>query len=47
MNNLEMTDESEKVEVWKEQQTEEEKLKKKEELRTYHPHIPFPQKLQK
>ena len=40
MNSSEMIDESEKSKVQKEQQTEEEKLEKKEEVRTYHPFIP-------
>ena len=47
MNSSEMTDESEKSEVQKEQQTKVEKLKKKEEVSAYHPPIPFPQRTQK
>ena len=39
--------ESEKSEVQKEQQTEEGKLKKKEEVRAYQPTIPFAQRMQK
>ena len=42
MNNSEMIDESEKLEVQKEKQTEEGKLKKNEEVKTYHIPVPFP-----
>ena len=47
LNSSEITVESEKSEVQKEQQTEEGKLKKKEEVTTYHIPIPFPQRMQK
>ena len=46
LNNSEITVESEKSEVQKEQQTGEGKLKKKEEVRAYQPTIPFPQRMQ-
>ena len=42
LNSSEITVESEKSEIQKEQQTGKEKLKKKEELRAYQPTIPSP-----